>query len=477
MERPPEELLLSDSYQFSVTVESGGSCFVGELRLSPSGCSLVIRGDLSEGRSANFGWQDIDQITCNGFDGIFHLYGLKFSGGGSRWVQRHPKPVVHFENRYRVSHVIFSRANIFRHPTFVGFDFHSPSVAQWVGYTRMQDEIVSKYHDGTLFPYSSDSFAEFSQPVEGLGDVAVRYYPSTQYSASDFSMGLRFAPVLSLTLDVAVSGPKIIEIVSEIDTLFSFLFGARLDLDKIALIALDGRMLPISLYFPRALDKSGEQRYPFFPLGINLRTDQMGLPSLPTELFSTYFCLPRAERLRFSKYIRYRNLENPEERFLGFFRLLEKLCFQKESFLPDEKLDSLLVRVKPLLVKYFDDKKNVERVLGRMPGWNNSKLNTEACVIKFLRTLPASLRKRWIYDASDIQEICRLRNDLTHANAVEPDPGDIEKKAKFIEVLLVTRLLIAVGVSVESAAAIAPRLPGHALAERPAEVRITTGGR
>ncbi|KWK46719.1 hypothetical protein WT81_24270 [Burkholderia stagnalis] len=87
------------------------------------------------------------------------------------------------------------------------------------------------------------------------------------------------------------------------------------------------------------------------------------------------------------------------------------------------------------------------------------------------------MRKRWIYDVSDIQEICRLRNDLTHANAVEPDPGDIEKKAKFIEVLLVTRLLIAVGVSVESAAAIAPRLPGHALAERPAEVRITTGGR
>lgn len=109
-----------------------------------------------------------------------------------------------------------------------------------------------------------------------------------------------------------------------------------------------------------------------------------------------------------------------------------------------------------------------------MSGWNNSKLNTAACITKFLKTLPVDLRKRWIYDASHIQEICNLRNDLTHANAVEPDPHDIEKKAKFIEVLLVTRLLIAVGVSVENAAAIAPRLPGHALTEKPAEVRITT---
>lgn len=342
MERPLEELRLSDSYQFSVTVESEGNRFVGELRLSPDECSLVIRGDLSEGRSANFGWHDIDQITCNGYDGDFLLYGLKFFGGNNHQVQRHPKSVVHFENRYCISHVIHCRANVYRQPTFLGLDFHSSSIAQWVGYTHTQDEIVTKYHDGTLFPYAGDSFMEFSQPVGGLGHVAILYYPSSRYSVDDFSMGLQFAPVLSLAFDIPMTGSEVIETVSEIDTLFSFLFGARLDLDKIKLITSDGRRLPLSLYVPRLADKVKSRKYPFFPLGMNLRVDHMGLPPLPTELLSTYFCLPKAERLHFSKYIRYRHLENPEERFLAFFRLLEKLCFQKESFLPEEKLIPLL---------------------------------------------------------------------------------------------------------------------------------------
>ena len=80
MERPPEELHLSDSYQFSVTVKNEGNCFAGKLRLSPDECSLVISGDLYEGRSANFGWRDIDHVTCNGHDVGFLLYGLKFVG-------------------------------------------------------------------------------------------------------------------------------------------------------------------------------------------------------------------------------------------------------------------------------------------------------------------------------------------------------------------------------------------------------------
>jgi hypothetical protein len=170
--------------------------------------------------------------------------------------------------------------------------------------------------------------------------------------------------------------------------------------------------------------------------------------------------------VRFGKYIKYRHLENPEERFLGFFRLLEKLCLQKESFLPEEKLISLLKRSRSLLIRYFDDKKNVERVLDRLIGWNNSKLNTAGCITKFFKNIPKDLRQRWIYGANDINNICGLRNDLTHANEVEPEAYEVEMKAKFIEVLLVMRLLIAIDVPIEDAALIAPRLQDHSLIEK-----------
>ncbi len=473
MEGPLEELQLKDSYEFSVSIDDGGHIFAGELQLNPDACSLVIRGDVSQGRATSFGWDDVSLLKCSGHAGTFFLYGLKFCGGHTRHLQHHPTSVTHFENRYDVSHVVYGRATLFGDPSFYFVDFYSPSIGQWVGYTTTQDEIVKRYHNDTLFPYSSDTFAEFLQPVSDFGDVAVLYYPSTAYSLTNFSTGLEFAPILSIALERAAGAVDVIATVDSIDILFSFLCGAQLDIDKIRLTTADGRRVPLSLYFPRKPERYAPRKYPFFPLGKNLRMDTLGLPSLPIELFSEYFRLSEGERRLFSKYVKYRNLENPEERFLGFFRLLEKLCFKKESFLDEVKISELIKRSERFLINYFGDKKNVKRVLRRMPGWNGSKLNTAACINRFLQTLPMDLRGRWIYDHNDIDDICKLRNDLTHANAVEPEAYEIEKKAKFIEALLVVRLLVVLGVPIESAAKLVPRLSGHFLAEKPLEVRVT----
>ncbi len=466
METSPDELDLNESYRFRVIVENNGTRFAGELCLSPDECSLIVRGDESEGRSQSFDWRAVDEMTCNGFDRAFSLHGLRGRGARNQTIQRLPTQVSHFEVRYDVSHVIFGRGRGYRQPTFTGIDFHSPSIARWVGYTHMQETIVTKYHDGTLFRRPGESYTEFVQFVPGLGVIAIAYYPSSRYSVDEFSMGLQFAPVLSLIFDAPKTEREVIGIVNEIDILFSFLLGASLELEKIHLITSDGRIHPSSMYFSRAIDKVNSQKYPLFPLGMNRRLDDMGLPQFPVESFSKYFSLAKAERVRFGKYIKYRHLENPEERFLGFFRLLEKLCFQKESFLPEEKLIALIGQSKPFLVQYFGDKKNVGRVLERLVGWNNSKMNTAGCIARFMKKIPKNLRQRWVYGANDINDICELRNDLTHANEVEPETYEVERKAKFIEVLLVIRLLIAIDVSAESAASIATRLQKHVLIEK-----------
>lgn len=474
MERPPEELRLSDSYQFRVTVGNNGHRFAGELILSPQGCSLVVRGDLSDNRDATFDWYGIKEITCDGFEGAFHLYGLSGEGAIRQAVQRHPNQISYFEIRYRVSYVIFGRAYVYMPPTFIGLDIHSSSIAQWVGHTKIQDEIVGQYNNGNLFPFSGEPHIEFSQATAGLGDIFVGYSPSTQYSFETSSMSLQFPPVLGLGFEVPKSGEETIGVVKEIETLFSFLLGTPLEIDRIKLVTAIGQRAQLSLYSSRANAQGKRRSYPFFPLGLNLRIDQLGLPQMPTELFSNYFELPKANKYHFSKYLKYRSLENPEERFLGFFRLLEKLCFQKESFVPEKELAALLDRAQPFLIRYFGDKKNVQRVLNRMPGWNNSKLNTAGCITRFLKTIPSDLRERWIYTASDVEIICKLRNDLTHANEAEPTIDDMEQQAKFIEVLLVIRLLMVIGLSVETAAMIAPRLPGHGLIEPPPDLRVTT---
>jgi hypothetical protein len=161
------------------------------------------------------------------------------------------------------------------------------------------------------------------------------------------------------------------------------------------------------------------------------------------------------------KYLWYRGLENPEERFLGFFRLLEKLCFQKETFLPEEELNRLLERFRPFLARYFHSGKNVSKLIKGIRRWNQSKLDTASCIRRFMASLPDKVVNKWTYRSQDLEAICKLRNDLTHANLLESDKDDVAKKAKFIEVLLVIKLLELVGVATTDAAFISARLHRH----------------
>ena len=86
--------------------------------------------------------------------------------------------------------------------------------------------------------------------------------------------------------------------------------------------------------------------------------------------------------------------------------------------------------------------------------------------------LPDEILDRWVYGKSDMEGICKLRNDLTHANELEPGADEIERKAKFIEALLVIRLLVLIGVPVPDTALICPRLHQHDLITPPSETHF-----
>lgn len=469
MQKSPDELHLSESYNFEVTIENNGTHFAGELSLTPRVCILIIRGDISGDRRHAFDIEGLSELTCDCFGGMFFLLGLKGDGASIKHMHHGPTPVSHFEIKYKVSHVIYSRAILSRDIGFLEIEVDSSSIAQWVGYTQTQDHIVFKNINGTLFPFTGVLPTEFEQPINGLGTLRIVYHPSTYHSVETFSMGLRYSPSLSLLLDGEKTAEQVIERVGDLDTLFSFLIGRAPDLNTVKLRTARGRMHSLSLYFPRPSSEVGNRDYPWFPLGKNLRID-MGLPQFPITSFSGYFDLPIAERMHFKKYVRYREMQNPEERFLGFFRLLEKLCFRKESFLPENRLITLIERAGPFLIRYFDDKKNVKRILKKIIDLNHAKLNTAGCINVFIKKIPSTLLDKWIYGSSDIESICNLRNDLTHANDIELKEYEIDRKAKFIETLLILRLLVKMGIPIDDGATIAPRIKSHQLIEKPPEI-------
>ncbi|WP_446326624.1 ApeA N-terminal domain 1-containing protein [Burkholderia pseudomallei] len=471
-----EELRLNQSYSFYVTVESNGTHFAGELALAPTACSLTIRGDVLQDRSPDFPYDGIDELTCESFEGTFILYGLKPMGAHNRALQHFPTSIWHFERKYSVSKVIFVHGSVISRIAVQGIEIDSRSISQWVGSTTTQDEIVQKYDNGTLFSSANDIPDEFEHVLGDPGTLRIVYKPSTHYSGEVFSMGLRFPPVLLQTFNTSKSGIEVIECFRKIETIFSFLIGHPLDIQSIRLINKDGRRYRLSLYLSRGPYVESERSRLLFPLGRNLRINHMGLPEFPLDSLTRYFELPGHEQRYFEKYLKYRQMENPEERFLGFFRLLEKLCFQKDFFVDENRLNALINRAKPFLIRHFDDSKNVSRLLKGIPRLNSSKLNTAGCILKFLKLIPSDLLDIWIYGPSDIEPICKIRNDLSHANEFEPEEFEMDRKAKFIEVLLIIRLLWKIGVSIEVGASIVPRIIGHDLIRRPVEPVVTSTG-
>lgn len=470
-----EELHLNENYSFFVTVQNNGTHFAGELFLTPNACTLIIRGDIYQERKPELSFGGIDDLVCRSFEGTFIMYGLKQTEARSRVLQHFPSAIGHFEYKYSVSHVVFVPGSFTSKVMVCAVELESPSIARWVGYTVAQDKIVQSHIEGTLFSFSSVAPDEFVQPLGDLGTLHVVYKPTTHYSSESFSMGLRFPPALLLTFNALKGGVEVVDTLRKIETLFSFLTGHPLDIKKIRLISEEGGRYGLSLYTPRTTYAESDRNYHFFPLGRNLRlASQLGLPEFPLDSFTEYFCLAPKDQRYFEKYLKYRKLQNPEERFLGYFRLLEKLCFQKDFFLDESKLINLIDRAKPYLVRYFEDEKNVKRLLKGLPRLNSSKLNTAGCILRFLETLPTKLRDSWIFGPSDIDAICKVRNDLTHANEFEPEEFEMERKAKFIEVLLVISLLRTIGVAIDVSAIVAPRISGHDLIRRPIEALFSS---
>ncbi|MGK9541634.1 hypothetical protein O6449_24195, partial [Salmonella enterica subsp. enterica] len=85
-------------------------------------------------------------------------------------------------------------------------------------------------------------------------------------------------------------------------------------------------------------------------------------------------------------------MSNVEERFLGYFRLLETLTFKSSTYLDSAKLDALCKRFEPFFLRYFCDKKSVQGFFKRLPSFNASKYNTEKCMVDFYKSLPGTAK-------------------------------------------------------------------------------------
>lgn len=458
-----ESLDLTESYHFDVTIEDGLNNFAAKLDLTPGRVLITIMGERHDKRNCKLGFGDIDQLICRDLNKTFFLHKLRLVRGNSRPISHHPKNIDFFEFSFEVEYVIFI-PTIHKNCNIKSFSIHSDAINKWIGNTNTQEEIVRAYNRKEPIFTDSPKF-EFIVTLENIGILGVRYHLSMYSSSLNFRSGIIFPPLFLFTFFKNICFEELKETFDKTYNLLSFFIGGDFLINRIEVGFSSMKFnntgslyYPIKDNFPRY-----DQNYNFLPLGINLRHNSSRLPPLPLDAFNKFYTLPEEKAGYFSKYLKYKRMNNIEERFLGFFRILETLCFKQKSYLDEKLLSELSEKAKPCLINKFNDKKNVTSFLKGLPRYNNSKYNTEKCIQDFYLTLPKSLSAKWKIKKSDIGGICKLRNDITHANDYYASDRELEEKTKFIEVLLIISLCEMLGINLAKYENLVYRIQGYDL--------------
>ncbi|WP_374254994.1 HEPN domain-containing protein [Acinetobacter brisouii] len=140
-------------------------------------------------------------------------------------------------------------------------------------------------------------------------------------------------------------------------------------------------------------------------------------------------------------------MKSDEEKFLGYFRLLEKLTYKRKYYVDEAYLENLLKKTKSYLAKKLDVKtKIINDLNNRILQANGSKYNTAKCISDFYDLVPIEIQGQLSYKKADIPTICKLRNDITHANEYTLDDALLHNYTKFINALLFLALTQKIGI-------------------------------
>lgn len=426
------ELNLADSYEFEVIVNFKNNTFAGELTLSPNGVRLEIMGNesLNENFSRDFFYLDEDTVihARDGNDN-FLLYKFKPIRALSKTLSRLDNKGF-FKVVFNVAYVIFSPYHLKQNQQFLGFSIRSEQINNLFGTTKISQELLNNQDSGYEFGIETENYT--------LGYVYDYYY---LYDQSKRVQELK--PSINVNFfENANNLQNSLIFLKQIRNVFSFLYGSDIQIDQITYFS-QGSFgdLDAFLYYPTATKSQNNAANPILTRYVgNQAFANGGKDGFTIDHLANFLSLNEKECSYFEKYLRYKNMTNIEEKFLGFFRILESCVYLRKSYVSDELLIEYLAKVKQLIETDFNDNlKPLNSLTARLKTLNYQKYNTQTCILKFYKSIIPLQTQHWIYAPSDIEHLCKLRNDITHANEYELD--NIDKKTKFIEVLTVFCLL------------------------------------
>ncbi|WP_435235230.1 HEPN domain-containing protein [Psychromonas sp. PT13] len=448
------EILSTKSYEVDVRVQYEDEVYMGKLSFSPDVKRLIISAELTGERKFNLP-SELKKLVCDDFEYQYILSNLISNGSGVTHMSQshtHCKVEYEFDSLFKYTH--------FEEPKISRIEIQSEELKSWITYTTKQQSLML----GNKQP-NHDDLVEFCATIDDVGAFTLFYDYQHNSSHEEYFKGVSFLPTLRLTFDTPCNYLEAIEYVNNTLILMGVLIGGDFRANKVCTFSAcgsEGYFYIDSLGLPTASSV-------FFPQSKNQHPlSGLDIPVLSDDVFSTYFKLVSEGSDVWKRYIKYKKMASTEERFLGFFRLLEKLTYQKDCYMDQDRLEKYLEEIKDTVKDDLGITGKVCRNLfNAIKYGNQNKLNTEACIQRFINKIDdfddidCRFNKK-----SDIGILVKLRNDITHANTMSLNDNQVECLTQFTEMLLVLALLLEIGIPLEDSSKVIHRLGGMHLIQR-----------
>jgi len=441
------EILSTESYEVDVRVQYENEVYMGKLSFSPDVKKLTISADLTGERKFNLPF-DMKKLMCEDFECQYMLFNLVSHGHEFTHIS---ESHTNYKAEYKFESLF--KYTLSKEPEISRIEIQSEQLKSWILYTTKQQTLML----GNKQP-QFDDLVEFCATINGGGTFSLFYDYQDNSSPERYFKGVSFLPTLRLTFDTPCNYLEAIEYVNNTFILMGVLIGGDFRANKVCTFSAcgsKGHFYIDSLGLPTA-------SYAFFPQSLNQHPlSGLDIPILNNDVFSNYFNLVSRGNDVWKRYIKYKKIASTEERFLGFFRLLEKLTLQEDCYIDEVILDKYLKEKKDTVKKDLSINSHVWKSLSKAVKYGNKKkLNTETCIQRFIDKIGDLGGICRFNKKSDITILVKLRNDITHANAMNLNDNEVECLTQFTEMLLVFALLLEIGIPLEDSSKVIHRLSG-----------------
>ncbi|PMN17010.1 hypothetical protein BCT39_16725 [Vibrio lentus] len=427
--------------------DRNGIHYPGLLDLTNDGILLEVYAESNQQRHFQLDYQSLSTLRCDSFNQVFFLYGVQMESHYSSALNGDNSERGFLRIQFSANKAVVVYGHAYTDSKVQTIEFSSGAIEDWIGTTTTQIKIPTLSIE-EITANSGKALKEFEVELPNIGKLSLKY-KWARGGIDKFHVGTSFPPCLVLKLSKELTFEDSMKTIDDLKQLLYFLIGTSFDLDINLNLGMHQEGYIFESNKPSNYSNSHSVLYPLLH---NAISDYTYLPPFNIDSIAKYFSLSEGVRYHWFKYLSYKKMENPEEKYLGYFRVLESLLHKQENFLPPEKFDSCIESFKEELALHFDvkPKKMTDFLRYIKTQVNSKKYNAERNLTKQFKGLPKEYKDTIKFNQSDLNSIVQLRNAITHASHYSLSQRDMLEKLTFLESLLIFEMFRAIGIEYDS---------------------------